>query len=319
METIQFHTVNHSELISLRKGERKLGESIQIFNEETTNISSAKFVIFGIQEDVGIRRNGGIGNDTQTYLAFLRAFLSIQENDFLQGNLFLLDGYFTISDETDDCIDLLDKKVSEKVTQILSINKIPIIIGGGHNNVYGILKACADFIRHPVNVINLDAHADIRSTESRHSGNGFSKALEDNFLKKYAILGLHEAYNNQFILDNIKQNSNIHAVFFEDIVLRKKISFESALQDCIEFISDTAFGVEWDVDCMENVLSSAVTPIGWHSHHILQYLYNCARHDSLYLHISEAVNTRADGLKNPTVGKLLSYAVQAFVKGVLEK
>jgi formiminoglutamase len=39
-----------------------------------------------------------------------------------------------------------------------------------------------------VNAINFDAHSDFRILEGRHSGNGFSYAYEEAFLKKYFIL-----------------------------------------------------------------------------------------------------------------------------------
>jgi formiminoglutamase len=39
-----------------------------------------------------------------------------------------------------------------------------------------------------VNAINFDAHSDFRILEGRHSGNGFSYAYEEGFLKKYFIL-----------------------------------------------------------------------------------------------------------------------------------
>jgi formiminoglutamase len=38
-----------------------------------------------------------------------------------------------------------------------------------------------------VNAINFDAHSDFRILEGRHSGNGFSYAYEEGFLKKYFI------------------------------------------------------------------------------------------------------------------------------------
>jgi formiminoglutamase len=47
-----------------------------------------------------------------------------------------------------------------------------------------------------VNAINFDAHSD-RILEGRHSGNGFSYAYEEGFLKKYFIFGLHENYTSK--------------------------------------------------------------------------------------------------------------------------
>jgi arginase family enzyme len=42
--------------------------------------------------------------------------------------------------------------------------------------------------RKTINAINFDAHSDFRILEGRHSGNGFSYAYEEGFLKKYFVL-----------------------------------------------------------------------------------------------------------------------------------
>jgi formiminoglutamase len=72
--------------------------------------------------------------------------------------------------------------------------KNPII--GGHNNSYGNIKGTALAKGKPVNAINFDAHSDFRILEGRHSGNGFSYAYEEGFLKKF-YFGLHENYTSK--------------------------------------------------------------------------------------------------------------------------
>jgi formiminoglutamase len=48
-----------------------------------------------------------------------------------------------------------------------------------------------------VNAINFDAHSDFRILEGRHSGNGFSYAYEEGFLKNILFFGLHENYTSK--------------------------------------------------------------------------------------------------------------------------
>jgi formiminoglutamase len=43
-------------------------------------------------------------------------------------------------------------------------------------------------LQRKTGAINFDAHSDFRILEGRHSGNGFSYAYEEGFLKKYFIL-----------------------------------------------------------------------------------------------------------------------------------
>lgn len=318
MGVIDFLYHNHDNYVNRRSGEVRLGERVHDARH-LPYPSDVKFVLMGIKEDVGIRRNMGIGHDSDVYLEFLKSFLNIQHNDYLSGELFAVDGYFVVTKESDDAVDDLDDAVSQKIKSILSQGKIPVVIGGGHNNAYGLIKGCASHLAHPINVINLDPHADLRETGYRHSGNGFSTAIKQDYLQKYAIMGLHEAYNNQYILDRIKENENILAIKYEDIFLRKKMTFSEGVAACVKHCSSLPIGVEWDVDSMEQMLSSAMTPVGVSTQQVLEYLYATAQANALYLHIAEAVYLRSDNQKNPLVGKMLSYAVQAFVKGILEK
>jgi formiminoglutamase len=58
--------------------------------------------------------------------------------------------------------------------------------------------------RKTINAINFDAHSDFRILEGRHSGNGFSYAYEEGFLKNI-VFGLHENYTSKSVLDIIKK------------------------------------------------------------------------------------------------------------------
>ncbi|MFW1410820.1 hypothetical protein ACEWAY_23085, partial [Vibrio parahaemolyticus] len=48
-------------------------------------------------EDIGVKANGGIGGADSAWLPFLKAFLNIQSNDFLEGSDILLLGHFDFS------------------------------------------------------------------------------------------------------------------------------------------------------------------------------------------------------------------------------
>ena len=73
-----------------------------------------------------------------------------------------------------ELVNQIDKEVVHTITSIVKTGKIPIIIGGGHNNAYGNIKGTALAKGKPINAVNLDAHSDFRILEGRHSGNGFS-------------------------------------------------------------------------------------------------------------------------------------------------
>lgn len=329
----QFHFFKEEEiqpLLSLRGGEQKLGECIGYTNDQFSDLklSNARFVIVGLPEDIGVRANYGIGGADTSFQAFLKSFLNIQETEFLSGNDFLLSGFIKTDDlePTDDIEELrtqtseLDKVVAPIITEIVASRKIPIVIGGGHNNVFPILKGCSIAKEKVVNVINLDAHSDFRKIEGRHSGNGFRYAYQEKSLKKYALLGLHEAYNAENIVEELNTNPDFLPLFWEDIFLRNKLSWNEAIQQCLKHSGKNAFGVELDLDAIEKVLTSAFSPVGISKVEAMQYLYQCGKNkNALYVHLPEGITNRNDGVSDSLIGKLQSYLVQAFCKGVLER
>src|SRR5690606_37852474 len=107
-----------------------------------------------------------------------------------------------------EMVEEIDKEVSHIICQIVTAGKTPIIIGGGHNNAYGNIKGTALANTKPVNAINFDAHTDFRIQEGRHSGNGFTYAYDEGFLKNYFIFGLHENYASKAVMENIKKQSD---------------------------------------------------------------------------------------------------------------
>ncbi|RZK57119.1 MAG: arginase, partial [Pedobacter sp.] len=138
--------------VNQRDGETKLGERILFYrhleesNDKAISLnnlkqSPAKFVLLGIPEDIGVRANYGIGGSKNAWQATLKAFLNIQSNSFLQGDEILLLGHFEIEEPEDSRIETLrektaaiDKLVAPIIEKIVSAGKIPIVIGGGHNN-----------------------------------------------------------------------------------------------------------------------------------------------------------------------------------------
>lgn len=192
-------------LVNQRAGEIKLGEKAQTVSSlnELQN-SSAKFVLLGIPEDVGVRANYGIGGAKTVWPVALKALLNAQSNSFLPGEEILILGNFEIAEPSHKSVDELRKKATEIddlvypiIEKVVAAGKIPIIIGGGHNNAYPIIRGTSLGLKQSINVVNIDAHADLRNTEEgRHSGNGFSFALKNGILNQYRIFGLHQNYVN---------------------------------------------------------------------------------------------------------------------------
>ena len=193
--------------VNTRKGETKFGEHVQLINNLTNiydNILEldVDYVIFGISEDIGVIANHGKSGTYKAWDATIKILLNTQSNAYINPKRILILGHLdysklleSLKDEklstkkrialarkhTED----VDADVSYLVFSIIKAGKTPIVIGGGHNNAYGNIKGSSLALKHPINVVNFDAHHDFRPEEGRHSGNGFSYAYNEGFLKNY--------------------------------------------------------------------------------------------------------------------------------------
>ena len=330
-------------LTHLRRFETKLGEQVHYISadnlEESINKSPAKFVVLGIPENLGVQANYGVGGTASCWIPFLQAFLNMQSNDFFSGEDLLVLGHFDFGDleriidknafneeekiaALRHAVTTVDDEVEKLIKIITANNKIPIVVGGGHNNAYPIIKGTAKGLLQTqkvqlaqINCINLDAHTDYRPIEGRHSGNAFRYAEEDGYLQKYCVVGIHENYLPQNVWVDIVNNPFIDCITFEDIFIHEKRSFHQAVSHAIEFTDDNFTGIELDMDSIENALSSAASPCGLSATKARQYVNLCAANARIaYLHICEGATHLANGKKNEATGKLISYLVSDFIK-----
>jgi len=345
MKHFKFYT--KEDILSItktRRFETKIGERVCTLDKQgewpqvLTN-SKAKYVIVGVPEDIGVMANYGTGGTDTAWLPFLSSFLNMQSNDFLVGDEILVLGHFDFGDikylidsnayNQDELInayrhalEIIDAEVENILKVIASCKKIPIVIGGGHNNSYPIIKGVAKGLYKAgvtplsqINCINLDAHTDFKAAQGRHSGNGFKYAEEDGYLGKYCIVGVHENYIPQSVLMEIHNNPFIDYITYEEIFIHERKNFIQAIAHATGFTEDTYTGIELDVDCIENALSSATSPSGISVLQARQYITFIAQNaKAAYLHICEGATQLADGRKNENTGKLISYLVSDFVK-----
>ena len=331
-------------LTKVRRFETRMGERVRFLKPggewpEVLKKSEAKYVILGIPEDFGVKANYGTGGTETAWLSFLSFFVNIQSNDFLTGENTLILGHFDFGDvkfliENNaynpeekinayrHALKIVDEEVENLLKVIASAKKIPIIIGGGHNNAYPIIKGVAKGLHKAdviplsqINCINLDAHADYSVAEGRHNGNAFRYAEEDGYLGKYCMVGLHENYISQNVLMDIHNNPFIDYISYEEIFIHERKNFIQAVAHATGFTEDSYTGIEIDLDCIENVLTSAITPSGITPLLARKFVTFTAQDSKpAYLHICEGATQLADGRKNKTTGKLISYLVSDFIK-----
>jgi len=301
-----------SPFISKRIGEIKLGENIH-FN---LNSSEAKYIIIGVSEDIGPQANLGFSGSKNAFNSFLTRFLNTQANRFLNGNQICIYGEikqiegFKNTNEARLRIEDLDQFVTKIVTPIIQLGKIPILIGGGHNNAFPLIQAAHSALKTSIDVINLDPHADCRPTEGRHSGNPFSYAKMHGFLNHYTVLGLHQQYNSESIYTYLDEQK-FRYTFFEDYLDEKR----NLKHDILDFVqkSTNTIGIELDLDSIQMMPTSAFTPSGFTVENARIYFRELAKYKNIsYIHLPEgAPKTETE---DKIVGKTLSYLVLDFIK-----
>ena len=318
-------------LIKKRGGETKFGEIVCFVNTlEDLKNHSAKYVLLGIPEDIGVRANYGNPGTSKAWQATLGSFLNIQDNHLTNAeNVILLGeidcdtqmrqaGYLSkekdhYAEELGELVTQLDHKVTEVIKTIVEAGKFPIIIGGGHNNSYGNLRGTSEALKKAINCINFDAHTDFRSLEHRHSGNGFSYAFEKGFLDKYFIFGLHRNYTSEAVFSSMVENSErVKFNLFEDISVKQKTSFSEAMKNAESFCSNENFGIELDMDAIEMMGSSAITPNGFSLTEARIFVSHFSQNkNATYLHICEG--SPSAGIFPNQVGKAIAYLVSDVV------
>jgi formiminoglutamase len=343
MEKLVPFTINDlAKVTNFRSGEVKFGEKMLTVPKNTDattylNSCEAKYILFGIPEDIGVRANYGRTGAASAWESAIKSIANIQHNRFCKGSQLLVLGHLDVSEEmaesqqldynSDDdrkrlnqLVHKIDKEVSHIVCKIIKAGKVPIIIGGGHNNAYGNIKGSALAYGKPMNAINFDAHSDFRILEGRHSGNGFSYAYEEGFLNRYFIFGLHENYTSKSVLDSLKKiDDRVKFNTYDEIQIRKQKKFEIEMNLALDFIKDDRFGIEIDLDAIPNIASSAMTLSGFSIEKLRQFIYYFGSNpNAAYLHICEGAPELGEEKNNHLIGKLIGYLVTDFVKANFE-
>jgi formiminoglutamase len=329
-----------SDLIQVRAGEKKLGEVVAFLQrgeglEALPHYSArgVRFVLLGIPESIGPMANYGKCCTEFGWRVFLDAFLNMQSNRFLTGESILCLGHVDTKDlgaaassfslvepepikKLRNLCSRLDDIVWPILQSIAHAGLVPVVIGGGHNNAYPILKGLKESPQYGqgIQAVNCDPHADFRLLEGRHSGNAFSYAYKDGCLKRYFVFGLHENYNSEKVVTEIEENPDLdYSSFDTETDVRVHIQKAEAFLGEV----DLPVGIEVDMDSIIDMPSSAMTPSGFRVEEVRRFVRTMAsKFKTAYLHLAEGapVLGTADEIR---VGKTLSYLALDFMKCIL--
>lgn len=160
------------------------------------------FSIIGFESDEGVKRNQGrIGaaeapNEIRKFLSNL-PFHHSEDKVVDVGNVPCTNGK----------LELAQEKLGTNISKLLNKNCIPIIIGGGHETLYGHYLGVREFIgpEASLGIINIDAHFDLRDDEVPSSGTMFRQILSKDQEIDYLCLGIQELGNTKSLFDAAKE------------------------------------------------------------------------------------------------------------------
>lgn len=325
-----------------RANEKKAWQSIALLDTHVEPLQAMqdaaqfgiKYVLLGICEDIGPRANLGNGGAEDGWQAFLKRFLNQPDNQFLANEKVLLLGEVAINDLTQAARDLsnqnpqqlaqlrelcaqLDQRVEQVLSLIFAAGLEPIVIGGGHNNCLGIIRALSKHKQTAINAINFDPHADFRDCEGRHSGNGFRYAYNEQHLGHYHVIGMHELKNNQAIIDALA-TAQFNYDSYQALQVRREKTLTEACQQALATLTHVPLGVEVDLDSISLMPVSAYTNCGFSVSDAEHFVHLAASQiNSHYLHLCEAApNQHPSGMQAgiSDAGQIITALVNAYLQ-----
>lgn len=321
------------QVTKIREGSIKIGETIELLEQknewqEEVNNSFSRFVLVGIEEDIGTRA-ADIYTDTRgVFDSTLIQFLNLQDNLYLTGADILLLGKINTQDLTEElrflgnapeqiynCVDRLDQRVYEVAKIIFEAGKLPILIGGGQNNAYPLLKALKDTKNQTVNSMSIAAHTCLAPPKGRTARNSYSYALLDHILNHYYVFGIHESEIPHSVYEFILANyDNIGFTRFEAILKNDPYLFE-ALEEANEFVLGKPFGFDINLNSVSDLVLSPNFPDGFLLREIRQLIRKVVDfHQPSYMYLCEAMSGEENTNEEQMVGKSLALLIADFIK-----
>ncbi|RUO39003.1 arginase [Pseudidiomarina aestuarii] len=340
---MQLRAISFDDFTSPRAGEIKWGQvltclpsslSANTYNDvlEQAWADGHRTAIVAVPESLGARANLGRAGAETSLTAWLPALANLQVNAASDPASLLVVGAIECDDlqaqseildlsnpnqlnQLRDLVAELDTRVIAVLQPLFTLGFDVVLIGGGHNNAYPLLKSLASACKSPVGAMNLDPHSDFRSCEGRHSGNGFRYAYSEGFLQHYHVVGLHPARNNA---DSLSALSDAGFNYTHLDILRTKAwdTLTVSWQQCAA-AWQVPFGIEVDLDAVTGMPASAMNYAGIDADQVFSYIAGLAQlPQARYLHLTEAapcLHPAGLAAGNRMVGQIIIEGLLAYL------
>ena len=306
-----------------RAGERRLGDLLR-----NRPAGEGRYIIVGVPEDIGVRANLGRMGAAETpgavfqSLAAMPCYEGVESMDLgwawvdvadLQANSLQHQGPEAVS-AWRELVAEVDARVAAVLTPLIAQGKIPVLIGGGHNNAYPLLQSLAA-THGPVHALNFDPHPDCRALEGRHSGNGFSYAHAHGYLDRYVVLGLSEYGANEASRGMLASTPGWTSFPYEAWAVRGEMDFDTARRLALEHVQAGPFGLEVCADGIQGCPSSAQTMLGWSWESVAQTAYLAGQTgQARYLHLAEVSIGLCPEVQRPALARAVAWTALQFIR-----
>ncbi|MDZ7758217.1 formimidoylglutamase [Rhodohalobacter sp.] len=277
------------------------------------NSSIPKARLIGFPSDEGVKINGGRPGASKAPKLIFEELLKLTPHPIH------FDKHIKSLERTES-LNLLEcsgdlsadhKRLGKSTASSLSDQVLPVILGGGHETAFGHFLGYAKS-ELPVNIINIDAHADVRELKKgkAHSGSPFRQAVEhqSGICKSYNVYGLNPA---SVLVDHLAYVQNRGEAVFEQ-------SFSvDAILNRLNLFDENSIMVTMDMDAVRQAdapgvsapNASGITKEDW-----LKLAYGFGNHPKVTSFDLCEVNPEFDR-DNQTV-KLAALTVWYFLLGV---
>lgn len=215
--------------------------------DDLTSVDEKYVAFLSFACDEGVRRNNGRLGAVDGSYAIKKALSSIPH-----PNKLIADAGIVVCE--DQALESAQQQLGENVAKLLQSGHKTIVLGGGHETLYGhylgVRKAIGS--NKTIGLINIDAHFDIRKFDLQtSSGTMFHQILTEDENARYFVLGI-QRYGNT---EELFQRANKLGVQYicEDELLTMK---QEVLQQSIRTFADSCDVVLLTL-CMDVVAADA--------------------------------------------------------------
>ncbi|KAB7706639.1 formimidoylglutamase [Bacillus aerolatus] len=197
--------------------------------EESQVQAGKKAVLIGFECEEGVRRNKGRTGAAKAPAAIRQALAKLSWHG--GSDQTIVDGGTVVCEGSQ--LEKAQKELGHYITKVLEEQSTPVILGGGHETLYGHYLGVREAIGPDASlgIINIDAHFDMRPYDQEpSSGTMFRQILDEDKNCQYFALGIQEFGNTKALFETA-ESYGCRYVLEEELVNKVSSEVLSAIDE----------------------------------------------------------------------------------------